>query len=373
VANNTVTTLVALDAPGPFGVAVDGAGNVYMVAGGPNGAIKMWTAANNTVTTPVASGLSINPNGVAVDGTGNVYIADTLNNVIKKWTLTNSTLTTLVSSGLYQPGGLAVDGAGNVYIADTLNNAIKKWTAANSNVTTLVSSGLNRPHGVAVDGGGNVYIADSGTNAIKKWTAANNTVTTLVSSGLSSPNGVAVDTAGNIYIADTGNKAIKELPRAFVDPTARLESTDPGSDALPMVLPATANLLAPFAPTSDQPWLTISGIVNGVVSFSFDATTSNRTANITLLGQTIPITQVVPVAPPALVSPAMLANGMFQFAFSNNTPGASFTVLSTTNLALPLADWTVLGPPTNSAPGLFQFTTPASTNDPQRFYRVRSP
>ena len=37
------------------------------------------------------------------------------------------------------------------------------------------------------------------------------------------------------------------------------------------MLPATENLLGPFAPTSDQSWLTISGITNGVVSFSFTA------------------------------------------------------------------------------------------------------
>ena len=124
---------------------------------------------------------------------------------------------------------------------------------------------------MAVDGAGNVYIADTGNNAIKKWTAANNTVTTLVSSGLNMPQGVAVDGAGNVYIADTGNNAIKELPHAFVDPTAKLESAGRRQRCLAVVLPATANLLGPFAPTSDQPWLTITGITNGVVSFAFTA------------------------------------------------------------------------------------------------------
>ena len=107
---------------------------------------------------------------------------------------------------------------------------------------------------------------------------------------------MAVDGAGNVYIADTGDNAIKELPHAFVDPTARSESLAAGNDALPVVLPATENLLAPFAPTSDQPWLTITGITNGVVSFSFTANTGpSRTAHITLLGQTIPVTQAAPV------------------------------------------------------------------------------
>ena len=114
---------------------------------------------------------------------------------------------------------------------------------------------------------GNVYVADNQNQAIWEWTAADGNFTTLVSSGLNSPYGVAVDGAGNVYIADTYNAAIKELPYAFVDPTAKSETAAAGSDVLPEVLPATENLLTPFAPSSDQPWLTITGITNGVVSF----------------------------------------------------------------------------------------------------------
>jgi hypothetical protein len=66
------------------------------------------------------------------------------------------------------------------------------------------------------------------------------------------------------------------------------------------------------------------------------------------------------------------SNGIFQFAFSNSDPGATFTVLTTTNPSLPLTDWTVVGPATNTAPGLFQFNTD-TTNNPPGFYRVRSP
>jgi sugar lactone lactonase YvrE len=370
-ANNTVTALVSSGLSNPNGVAMDGVGNVYIADYG-NNAIKEWTAANSNVSTLVSSGLLF-PKAVALDGAGNVYIADYGNNAIKKWTADNSMVTTLVSSGLFYARGVAVDMADNVYIADTGNGAIKKWTAANSNVTTLVPSGLYFPEGVAVDGLGNVYIANTSDGTIKKWTAANGNVTTLVTSGLFYPFGVAVDGTGNVYIADTDDNAIKELPNAFVDPTARLESGVAGSDALPVVLPATENLLPPFAPTSDQSWLTITGITNGVVSFSFTANTGPaRTANITLLGQTIPITQGVIGTPPTLTGAQMLGNGVVQFVFSN-TPGASFTVLSTTNLSLPLSNWTVAGTASNTAPDVFQFTSPPTTNDAQRFYSVRSP
>lgn len=68
----------------------------------------------------------------------------------------------------------------------------------------------------------------------------------------------------------------------------------------------------------------------------------------------------------------ILDNGSFQFAFTN-TPGASSGVLATTNLALPLSNWTPLAGLTEVSPGQFQFTDPQAANAPQRFYRVRSP
>jgi len=200
-----------------------------------------------------------------------------------------------VIDGLWNSQASATCEDGNVYIADTGDGAIKEWMLADSNLTTLVSGGLADPFGVAVDGAGNVYIAASGNEAVQKWTAASNSVSTLVSSGLNSPNGVAVDGAGNVYIADTSNNAIKELPYAFVNPSAKLESAVAGDEALPVVLPATANLLGAFSPTSDQSWLTIDGSTNGVVSFSFAGNPGpNRTADITLLGQTILVLQSGP-------------------------------------------------------------------------------
>jgi hypothetical protein len=313
------------------------------------------------------------PRNMAVDGAGNIYFPDDYNDAVQKWTAANNTVAALVSSGLTGPECVVLDSAGNVYIADYWGNAIRKWTAANNTVTTLVSSGLNQPNTVAVDGAGNVYIADSGNNAIKKWTAANQTVTTLVSSGLNTPYGVAVDNAGNVYIADSGNNAMKELPRAFVDPTAMTEGAGIGSDVLPSVLPASENLLAPFAPTSSQSWLTISGTANGVVSFDFTAnnTGTARAAQLTVLGQSIIINQTA-ATPPVMGAPVRMPDGSFQLSFTG-TAGASYSVLFSTNLALPLGAWTVVGTATNTTGDQFQFTAPPSPGTPAGFFLLRSP
>src|SRR5262249_33431943 len=84
---------------------------------------------------------------------------------------------------------------------------------------------------------------------------------------------------------------------------------------------------------------------------------------------------LIPVPPPTPIQLTQMAatiNGAFQFSFAN-TPGATFTVLATTNVSLPLSNWTVLGPVSEGPPGQFQFTDTQATNHPARLYRIRWP
>ena len=206
-------------------------------------------------------------------------------------------MTTLVHTGLEKPQGVAVDGVGNVYIADTGHKAIKEWKASTRQVTTLISTGLTRPTAVSVDRSANVYIADSGNGGIKEWNALTGEVTTLASAPqLVNPSGVTVDGAGNVFIADTGNNAIKVLPRVFIPSNPFNESAAAGSDMLYPVVPTTASLTGVFAPSTDQGWLTITGVTDGVVRFAFTANNTgvDRTGHLIVLGQKITVTQDAP-------------------------------------------------------------------------------
>jgi autotransporter-associated beta strand protein len=92
------------------------------------------------------------------------------------------------------------------------------------------------------------------------------------------------------------------------------------------------------------------------------------------IGNTVSFaTAPAPLAtPPLLTGETPLADGTFQFSFTN-TPGAHFTVLSTTNLSLPLSNWMLLSNVVESPAGQFQFTDPQQATNGQRFYCVRSP
>ena len=132
---------------------------------------------------PVSAARLNQPHGLAVDGAGNVYVADTANSTIRKVTL-EGVVTTLAGlagspgstdgtgseSRFNQPEGVALDSAGNVYVADTQNFTIRKVTPTGM-VTTLA--------GVAGRNGS----ADGPVSAARFWY----------------PLGIAVDSAGNIY------------------------------------------------------------------------------------------------------------------------------------------------------------------------------
>ncbi len=261
---------------GPTGAALNSATNLYLADG--NAIRRVAPVGTNWVVTTLAGAAAVhgyadgsnstarfdNPQGVAVDGAGNLYVADAYNNMIRKVTPigTNWAVTTLAGAGRFFPGtndgtnasarfdtpyGVAVDGAGNVYVADTYNNAIRKVTPVGTNwvVTTLAglagtntsgsANGTNGnarfslPAALAVDSVTNLFVAET-TNTIRKVTpiGANWVVTTVAglagSAGsangtntnarFNAPAGIAVDSASNLWVTDAGNNTIRKIQPA---------------------------------------------------------------------------------------------------------------------------------------------------------------
>ena len=78
--------------------------------------------------------------------------------------------------------------------------------------------------------------------------------------------------------------------------------------------------------------------------------------------------------PGRITSVTRLGNGSLQVGFTNIS-GSTFSVLASTNVALPLNQWSDLGPAVETPPGSgqFQFSDAQATNFNRRYYRVSSP
>ncbi|MGT2428300.1 NHL repeat-containing protein [Cupriavidus basilensis] len=134
----------------PGAVALDAAGNVYVADMGnhmirkitPAGAVT--TLAGSTASGYVdgtGSAASFNgPYGIAVDAIGHVYVADTFNNAIRRISPAGVVITlagsltsgqadgTGSAASFKNPTGVAVDAGGSVYVSDANNNLIRKIT-----------------------------------------------------------------------------------------------------------------------------------------------------------------------------------------------------------------------------------------------------
>jgi len=208
----------------PFKVTVDGAGNVFIGDIGLNQVVKV--PADGGPQTTVGSGLNL-AYGVAVDGAGNVFIADSGNNRIVEVPADGSPQIT-VGSGLTDPIAVAVDGAGNVFVVDRTGfpHRVVKIPADGGPQTTVVG-GLNNPTGVAVDGAGDVFVADFDGDRILEVPAGGGAPTT-VGNGMYYPFDMALDGVGNVFIMDWGNSRVLKVQRSQ-PPTMSFATTVDGN------------------------------------------------------------------------------------------------------------------------------------------------
>jgi len=306
----------------PQGVGLDTADHVYVSDSGNNRVLVYATPAVNTTANKVfgqngsltgsqcnfsgnidAAGLC-RQSGLALDGAGNLYVVDGVNNRVLKYNSAFSGDTT-ADAVLGQPdfahgdpnlvdasgfggsanevvlagtvnftalGKVAIDNTlHRLYVADPTNNRVLGFNNASSfangaaaavvigqqtfstgtskacNPGGATASNLCTPLGVAVDGLGNLYVADFRDNRVLKFAApvVTGEPATLVigqpnfssqgcnsipgTKSLCEPTGLALDAAGDLYVADTENNRVVEYTKGFSStPTAAHVFGQPG-------------------------------------------------------------------------------------------------------------------------------------------------
>jgi len=279
----------------PSGLAFDASGNLYISDGAAN-RVRMVNLAGHVMpvagtgtagsagdTQPAVSAELSNPQGLALDGAGNLYIADDGNRRVRQVDVQGN-INTFAGSGsfigppgdggpatsavLLGPVGVAADSNGNLYIADLIGavrvvNANMIQTVAGSNTTPLPFSGdggpadlaqFAAPFGLARDTSGNLYVADL-TNFRLRKIDANGTISTVAGNGTQSdsgdgglasnatvtPRALAVDSQGDVYIG--GSSVVREIANGNISRVAGGGSSGLGDNG-----PATSAVLGSYLP-----------------------------------------------------------------------------------------------------------------------------
>lgn len=219
------------------GVAIDSGGNLY-IADAAAHRIRKVTAAGviSTIAGTGARGFSgdggpavaarLNtPYGLALDGRGNLYIAD-LGNARVRRVAFDGTISTIAggdqSTPLVAPRNLALDAQGNLYVSDFGAHRVYRlepdgslapaagngFQGFSGDTAAAARAQLSYPTAIAIDRSGALYIADSQNRLIRKVVGG------LIFSiaRAATPTGLTVDVFGALYIADRSAGQIIRVP-----------------------------------------------------------------------------------------------------------------------------------------------------------------
>jgi uncharacterized protein (TIGR03437 family) len=268
--NGDNQTAVTAQLNSPWGLAVDAANNLY-IADQYNSRVRKVSSGNITTIAGNGSlGAAVNgpatasplgtPYGLTVDGSGNVYITD----IGLFWAIkigADGNLTHVAGNGsglsdfgysdgpattnyIYYPAGAAVDGSGNLYIAELDGNRVRKVSAGNLQTVAgrlhfagdngpAAAALLNQPQDMALDPKGNVFIADYANYRVR-GVVPNGTIATIAGNGIpdtpddgataaSAPLpdvwAIATDVSSNVYLATT-HKVLQVTPAGVVTTVA---------------------------------------------------------------------------------------------------------------------------------------------------------
>jgi DNA-binding beta-propeller fold protein YncE len=241
----------ASESSSPHGVAVDSQGNVYATDPPRDRVYKFSPQGALTATfgdcppgqqfcDPTLPGRFLGPEGIAVDGAGNVYVSESAGDRVQKLSNTGQSLAiwNLKTKGigeLFLPSGLSIDQGGFVYLAETYNNLVLKFDPASGAIVGRWGGPIggepgqfHAPLGVGVDAAGNLYIADRDNWRVQKlgpdgsfqahWRLCldGDPPCEFPDAGAEPgqfmvAHGIALDGQGSVYVADTGNSRVQRL------------------------------------------------------------------------------------------------------------------------------------------------------------------
>jgi len=204
---------------GPYGIAVDSKGLVY-VADQKVGAIFIFNTETHEAQL-IRNGYEAHfgwINGLAIDDDDRLFVSDGKTHRVLIFNPKHE-VENQITEGLEDPVGLAIDTENRfLYVVDTQQDQVIVYDADTLKLLRRIGTGgknhfltspgdFGAPQGVAVDADGNVYVTDTLNNRVEIFDADGNFISLFGKHGdgpgyFARPKGIAVDADGHIWVAD---------------------------------------------------------------------------------------------------------------------------------------------------------------------------
>ena len=184
----------------PYGIAIDGSGNVWVANDGSGNVTEL----SSTGAVFGTYAVSTDPTVIAIDGSGNVWVANWVSNNVTELSSTGAVL------GAYAVGpswGIAIDGSGNVWVSNMQSNSVTELSSFGSVLGTYPVG--TEPYGIAIDGSGNVWVANGGSGNVTKLSSTGSVLGTYAV-GID-PTSIVIDGSGNVWVANYGRGNVTKL------------------------------------------------------------------------------------------------------------------------------------------------------------------
>jgi sugar lactone lactonase YvrE len=197
LSGQTINTRFIYGYDGCYGLTLDEHGNLWVADTLGAGVDKYTTSGTYLGGLPLASATTDSPGGLAVDGAGNLFVAYG-GSGISQFTTSGAIVRDPLVSG-FPLSGLTVAG-NSLFVANPITGAIGEYTSSGAPVSTSLITGLSAPAGLAYDGSGHLFVANTGNGTIGKYTTSGETISASLITGLSGVGSLALDGNGHLFV-----------------------------------------------------------------------------------------------------------------------------------------------------------------------------
>jgi NHL repeat len=214
----------------PMGVAVDAAGNAFVVDRENNRILKYDSSGNflSQFGSPGAgNGQLSDPRGIAITPTGNIWVTEVGNKRLQMFNAKGEYVRKFSYEGgvlgqgkFAEPYGVAAGPNEILWVTDMVSNKVYRFKEDGTFLNTVsglpLLTSLSFPTGIAVDAYGNAWVTEQDLDKVYQFDSSGKFVFSFGSSGsgngqLNGPTGVAIAESGNFFVLDSGNNRVQEF------------------------------------------------------------------------------------------------------------------------------------------------------------------